>query len=143
MQCHQISGSGGIQGPELTAIADRLTTDKLLESLIHPNAVIAEGYGMATATLKNGTALVGRLMKETPDQVTLLAPDGKETQLNRSDIASLTPPISAMPPMALNLPLQDLRDLMAYLATNTQKNAIKKNKDTNSHGDKDQEKIAK
>ena len=143
MQCHLISGSGGIQGPDLTTVADRLTTDKLLESLIHPNAVIAEGYGMATATLKNGTALVGRLIKETPDQVTLLAPDGKETQLNRSDIASLTPPISAMPPMALNLPLQDLRDLMAYLATNTQKNAIKKNKDTNSHGDKDQEKIAK
>jgi hypothetical protein len=45
--------------------------------------------------------------------------------------------------MALSLPLQDLRDLMAYLATNTQQNAIKKNKDTSSHGDKDQEKIAK
>jgi hypothetical protein len=45
--------------------------------------------------------------------------------------------------MALTLPLQDLRDLMAYLATRTQKNAKGKTKDTNSHGDKDQEKIAK
>jgi quinoprotein glucose dehydrogenase len=111
--------------------------------LINPNAVIAEGYGMATATLKDGTALIGRLVKETPDQVTLLAPDGKETQLNRSTIASLTPPISAMPPMALTLPLQDLRDLMAYLATRTQKNAKANGKNDASHGDKAQEKIAK
>ncbi len=141
MQCHLMNGAGSVQGPDLTTVADRLPTAKILESLINPNAVIAEGYGMATATLKDGTALIGRLVKETPDQITLLAPDGKETQLNRSTIASLTPPISAMPPMALTLPLQDLRDLMAYLATRTQKNA--KGKDTNSHGDKDQEKIAK
>jgi quinoprotein glucose dehydrogenase len=143
MQCHLMSGSGGIQGPDLTTVADRLPTAKLLESLIHPNAVIAEGYGMSSVTLKDGTALVGRLAKETPAQITLLAADGKETQLDRSAIASLTPPISAMPPMALTLPLQDLRDLMAYLATRTQKNAKGKTKDTNSHGDKAQEKIAK
>jgi len=141
MQCHLMNGSGSIQGPDLTTVAERLQTDKLLESLINPNAVIAEGYGMSSATLKDGTALVGRLAKETPDQVTLLAVDGKETVLQRSDIASLTPPISAMPPMALTLPLPDLRDLMAYLATRTKKTA--NGKGHTSHGNDAQEKIAK
>lgn len=141
MQCHLMNGAGGIQGPDLTTVADRLPTDKLLESLINPNAVIAEGYGMSSATLKDGTSLVGRLAKETSDQVTLLGMDGKETPLDRDAIASLTPPISAMPPMALTLPLSDLRDLMAYLATCTQK--AKKAKSDASHGDKAQEKIAK
>lgn len=141
MQCHLMNGAGGIQGPDLTTVAERLGTDKLLESLINPNAVIAEGYGMSSITLKDGTALLGRLAKESADQITLLGVDGKTTELKRADIASLTPPITAMPPMALTLPLPDLRDLVAYLATRTQKNA--KAADASSHGDKAQEKIAK
>lgn len=141
MQCHLMDGAGGIQGPDLTTVAERLPTDKLLESLINPNAVIAEGYGMSSATLKDGNSLIGRLAKETPDTVILLGIDGTETNLKRSEIASLTPPISAMPPMALTLPLPDVRDLMAYLATRTKGAA--KAKSGADHGESPQEKIAK
>lgn len=137
LQCHLMNGEGSVQGPDLTTVAERLKTGQLLESLINPNAVIAEGYGMSSATLKDGTALVGRLAKETADEVLLISVDGKETLLKRADIASLTPPMSAMPPMALALPLPDLRDLVSYLATRTKANARRK-------GDADHgEKIAK
>lgn len=141
LQCHLMNGEGSVQGPELTTVAERLKTDKILESLINPNAVIAEGYGMSSATLKDGTALVGRLARESAGEVLLIGVDGKETRLKRADIASLAPPMSAMPPMALALPLPDLRDLMAYLATRTQANASRKNKA--DHGDSKAEKIAK
>ena len=141
LQCHLMNGEGSVQGPELTTVAERLKTDKILESLIHPNAAIAEGYGMSSATLKDGTALVGRLAKESAEDVLLVGVDGKETRLKRTDIATLTPPMSAMPPMALALPLPDLRDLMAYLATRTQANASRKGKA--DHGESHAEKIAK
>jgi quinoprotein glucose dehydrogenase len=141
LQCHLMNGEGSVQGPDLTTVAERLKTDKLLESLIHPNAVIAEGYGMSSATLKNGTALVGRLAKQSPDEVLLIGLDGKQTALKRADIASLTPPMSAMPPMALALPLPDLRDLVAYLTTRTQANA--KRQDKADHGESKDAKIAK
>jgi quinoprotein glucose dehydrogenase len=145
LQCHLMNEEGSVQGPDLTMVADRLKTDKLLESLINPNAVIVEGYGMSSATLKDGTALIGRLAKETADEVLLIGVDGKETPLKRADITTLTPPMSAMPPMALALPLPDLRDLVAYLATRTQKNADRKGKGKGKadHGESQAEKIAK
>lgn len=134
-----MNGEGSVQGPDLTTVGLRLQSDKLLESLINPNAVIAEGYGMSSATLKDGTALVGRLTKDTPEEVQLISVDGKTTTLQRTELASITPPMSAMPPMALALPLPDLRDLVSYLATRTK--AAKRGAGKADHGDA--EKIAK
>lgn len=139
LQCHMMNGEGSVQGPDLTTVGLRLQSDKLLESLINPNAVIAEGYGMSSATLKDGTALVGRLTKDTPEEVQLISVDGKTTTLQRTELASITPPMSAMPPMALALPLPDLRDLVSYLTTRTK--AAKYGTGKADHGDA--EKIAK
>jgi quinoprotein glucose dehydrogenase len=141
MQCHLMNGVGSVQGPDLTTVADRLKTDQLLESLINPNAVIADGYGMSSATLKDGSVRVGRVARETAEEVRLIGADGAETRLRRDDIASLTPPVSAMPPMAMALALTDLRDLMAYLASRTRANAQRKG--GADHGDRKAEKIAK
>jgi hypothetical protein len=49
---------------------------------------------------------------------------------------SITPPVSAMPPMALSLPPKNLRDLIAYLSTRKAKA-----KDGDAHGD--EAKVAK
>ena len=47
--------------------------------------------------------------------MTLLLPDGTTRDIEREDIASLTPPVSSMPPMGLILNKRELRDLLAYL----------------------------
>lgn len=140
LQCHKIGGDGGIQGPPLTKIGERLTPDKLVESLVNPNAVIAEGYGLAAVTLADGSLVMGRIAKQTKKQLTVIAPDGKATMIPTSNVATIAPPVSAMPPMGLSLPPSDLRDLIAYLATRTTAN-MAKDKDGESHGD--DEKIAK
>lgn len=140
LQCHKIGGDGGIQGPPLTKIGERLTPDKLVESLVNPNAVIAEGYGLAAVTLADGSLVMGRIAKQTKKQLTVIAPDGKATMIPTSNVATIAPPVSAMPPMGLSLPPSDLRDLIAYLATRTTAN-MAKGEDGESHGD--DEKIAK
>ncbi|MCK5922391.1 MAG: c-type cytochrome, partial [Methylococcales bacterium] len=139
MQCHKIGNEGGMQGPELTDIHKRLGKDKILESLINPNAVIAEGYGMSSVKLKNGTSTMGRIAKKTDAEILLIAIDGKETKIKTSDVTEITPPVSAMPPMGLALPLPDLRDLVAYIAS--AEKSIKA--EGESHGESEAEQTAK
>lgn len=146
MQCHIIRGEGGLQGPDLTAVASRLQPGEILESLINPNAVISEGYGMTSVTKKDGAMILGRIAEEDEKSILVVGLDNSKTRIKRDDIQSLTPPVSAMPPLAMTLPLPDLRDLVAFLSTTGDK--VGKKKDDASHGDADHgeseaEKIAK
>lgn len=133
MQCHKVGRDGGIQGPALDLVGERLTPEKLVESLVNPNAEIAEGYGMSSVSLNDGTVTTGRITKDAPKQLTLLGLDGKEVSLARDQVKAITPPVSAMPPMALSLPPKMLRDLIAYLRTRDHTTASKK--DADAHGD--------
>ncbi|NRB75465.1 MAG: HEAT repeat domain-containing protein [Verrucomicrobiales bacterium] len=136
LQCHKIGKDGGVQGPDLTAVGKRLTSDKILESIYNPGAEISKGYGMTTVLLNNGESVVGRLSKETDTHVEVIGLDNSVVSVQRSEIQSVAPPVSAMPPMAAALPPTDLRDLVAYLAA---RQGGKSGNDA-SHGD---EKIAK
>ena len=119
LQCHKINGEGGLQGPELSLVGDRLSNEKLLESLLYPSAEITPGYGLSSIALNSGSTLAGRLAAEEGDEVLVITPDGKNHQLARSEIQSISPPVSAMPPMGLTLPPEELRDLIAYLGSRT------------------------
>jgi len=119
LQCHKMGDDGGIQGPPLGDVGKRLSREKLVESLVNPSAEIAAGYGLSSLTLQDGTVIAGRITVDTPEKLTLIALDGKESSYARSQVKALTPPMSAMPPMALSLPPTNLRDLISYLATRT------------------------
>ncbi|MEE2718351.1 MAG: PVC-type heme-binding CxxCH protein [Planctomycetota bacterium] len=49
IRCHVVEGRGGAAGPDLRDVAGRLDRKALLESVIAPSAVIADGYGDASA----------------------------------------------------------------------------------------------
>lgn len=142
LQCHKVGGEGGdkggVQGPDLRQVANRLPREKILESVANPGAVIAPGFGMTSVMLKSGDTVVGRLSEEKDNHVTVIGLDNSERKIGREEIASIAPPVSAMPPMAAALPPRDFRNLIAFLAS---QNGGKKGKDDSSHGD--DEKIAK
>ncbi len=142
LQCHKVGNDGGIQGPDLTLVAERLNAAKLVESLVNPNAEISEGYGLASVTLANGELVMGRIAKETAQEVTVIGVDGKSVTLERTKIATIAPPVSAMPPLGMALPPKDLRDLVAYLSGLNRASA-KHRQDDASHGGDAKEKIAK
>jgi len=69
-------------------------------------------------TRKDGSSVAGSLLRENEKELVVKVGDpGVEQIIPRSDVASSTPPISAMPPMALILQKEEVRDLVAYLAT--------------------------
>tara|TARA_R110002096_G_scaffold376724_9_gene570513 strand:- start:8949 stop:12107 length:3159 start_codon:yes stop_codon:yes gene_type:complete len=118
IRCHKVKdGAGSVIGPNLKAIGEQ-EPRYLLEALVLPSAVIAEGYGMISVTLNDGKTVSGQLRKETEKQLEIRSADGKKTDnVNKADIATQTPPISLMPPMMALLSKRELRDVVAYLAT--------------------------
>lgn len=142
LQCHKVGSDGGVQGPALTKVGERLTPEKMVESLVNPNAEIAEGYGMAAVTLADGSLVMGRIAKQNKKQITVIGPDGKATIIPAAKVATIAPPVSAMPPMGLSLPPADLRDLIAYLTSRTSATAGKE-MDAESHGEEEDAKIAR
>jgi quinoprotein glucose dehydrogenase len=119
IRCHTVNSQGGTAGPDLSKVASRnpeKTRDYLLESLIAPNARIAEGFGSVTLTLDNGKIVGGTLKAEKGESVTLELPDGKVMTVPRKRIEGRTELTSAMPPMERVLSARELRDLVEFLA---------------------------
>ena len=50
-RCHKVAGVGGEVGPALDGIASRKAEDYIMESLVNPNAVIAEGYKLQASPM--------------------------------------------------------------------------------------------
>ena len=103
-------------GPELTGY-ERGNPDFWLTALLDPNLEIREGYGAYTLTLKGGETLMGLLMKQDANGVTLRDLAGQTHTARTEKIATLTAlPVSLMPEGLLS-GLEDgaLRDLFAWL----------------------------
>ncbi len=120
MRCHKFSdnsnAAGGDAGPNLAGVGKLHDRKYLLQSLVNPGAVVAPGYGITAVNFKNGASLVGNLVEEAADTITVSTPE-KTWSIKRSDITAFTPPVSAMPPMAGVVKPAELRDLVAWLAT--------------------------
>ena len=50
-RCHKVDGAGGEVGPALDGIASRKGKDYIMESLVNPNAVMAEGYKLQASPM--------------------------------------------------------------------------------------------
>jgi len=127
-KCHKIGGTGPEAGPDMKGIGTRYDARYLLESIVDPSAVVVPGYGLTLVTLESGESLGGTLLSETAESVTLRVPDPEnagqtiERTVPVDEIASRQPPVSAMPPMGLILTKAEIRDLVAFLRSQRQKN---------------------
>jgi putative membrane-bound dehydrogenase-like protein len=112
--CHKFFGEGGDVGPDLTGVG-RATLDALLTNVIDPNQVIGKGYEQITVSTKDGRTISGRMTEDTPERVTVVGLNLRET-VPRSAIESVhVSDVSVMPEGLENLPDADLRDLLWYI----------------------------
>ncbi len=116
--CHQFDGMGGNIGPDLGAVGNRFSVQKILEDIIDPSATISDLYGSSRVTLNSGRKLEGLLVKdESFIKVYSRDPNKAPDIIATSEIASVEPaPVSQMPPGLINvLNADELRSLIAYL----------------------------
>jgi putative heme-binding domain-containing protein len=114
--CHRIDGEGSNVGPALAKVGAK-GREHLLESLVLPQAKVAAGFGLMTATRKDGSVAAGAFLEEKDGKLVLSQPDGSKLEIPLADIASRTAPVSTMPPMDAILKPAELRDLVEYLST--------------------------
>lgn len=74
--CHKVFNEGSDFGPGMDGVGTRLSAYKLVESIIDPNADVAEKYLSTSVLTNDGRSIVGLLVSETPEQVVIF--DGKE-----------------------------------------------------------------
>ncbi len=118
--CHTMNGSGQNIGPDLTQLGTRFSKEDMLKAIINPSEVISDQYNSTTFSLKNGEAVVGRIMSEDDEKYTIsqnpYAPDiTRDIPKDQVKNTSLST-VSLMPPGLINsLNEEELKDLIAYL----------------------------
>jgi quinoprotein glucose dehydrogenase len=117
MRCHRAEGEGGVVGPDLDRLSERLTRNQILESVLYPNAAIAPGYASERFFLSNDEDLAGVVLEESGTAIRLRMADGSERNLAKERVEQRVSALSAMPEgVAAGLKPGELRDLMAYLS---------------------------
>jgi putative heme-binding domain-containing protein len=116
--CHSFSGKGGTLGPDLSGIRNQ-PPDAILLHVLVPDYEITPGYYAYVVETRDGRTLVGRLVSETPNSVTLHEASGQQQVILRTQIASMTASSNSLMPSELERAMseQDLADLIQYLKT--------------------------
>jgi putative heme-binding domain-containing protein len=118
--CHRFGGDGGGLGPDLTGVGNRYGLRDLLENIIEPSKVISDQYNSSQIDLKDGSLVVGRIMKEENGKLLVAVNPLAPTELTEIPVENVKQskpyPISMMPPGLLNqLNESEVLDLLAYL----------------------------
>ena len=115
--CHRIGETGGLVGPNLSAIGQIRTERDLLESILFPSATIVREFEPVAIDTAGGESLLGVIRKQTTDTVVLTDAAGLEHTVARNQITAMhTLPGSLMPAgLERTVSQQELLDLVAYL----------------------------
>ena len=118
--CHVLFGEGTVVGPDITG-SNRADLDYVLENVLDPSATLAKEYRMTVVLTTDGRVVSGLLLDETESAVTLRTLNDT-VLVAKSDIASQELSNQSMMPEGLLASLQpeEVRDLIAYLASSTQ-----------------------
>ena len=117
VRCHKVQNEGAEVGPNLTAVGKRQTREYLLESIVEPNAKIAQGFETVIVTLTDGSVHAGILKADSAEELTLMPPTGILEKLPKSQIKTRESGPSGMPPLAAVLSKREIRDLVEYLSS--------------------------
>ena len=114
--CHRAGDEGRAVGPDLSTIGDRDDADSVIRSILTPNQIIVEGYGLLTVSTRDGKGVAGIFESETDRTLNMVQLNGESVAIERSAITSRSNiHQSPMPPYDSVLNPRDLADLVAWL----------------------------
>ena len=118
--CHVLYGEGGKIGPDITG-SDRRNLDYVLDNVLDPNGAIGKDYQFTTINLKDSRVVAGMVAAENNSSLTVQTVTERIVLSKEDVVARNVLPISMMPEGLFNsLKKDELRDLVAYLATEQQ-----------------------
>lgn len=113
--CHRVGVEGFFVGPDLASVTAN-GKEKLLVSILDPNAEVAANYVAYTLETKSGDTYLAVLSGDNPSAVTLKMPNGEAIQVPRSEISTLRSSDRSMMPDGLESGLsnQEMADLLEF-----------------------------
>ena len=117
--CHSIDPKAEQKGPYLGAAGAKFTRDYLIDSILEPNKVVAQGFQTAMLSLKDGTAKMGFITGEADGVIEMRDIAGQVSKVKREDVKEETHmPQSMMPPgLAGTLTVEEFTSLVEYLVS--------------------------
>ncbi len=115
--CHSVSKSEPMKGPFMGQVGSIMNREQIAESILKPNASIAQGFATVLITTKAKKNHMGFVTQETAEKVVMTNIVGEVSTINKSDIASRKEmETSMMPPgLANSLSIEEFASLVAFL----------------------------
>jgi putative heme-binding domain-containing protein len=115
--CHTDANGLQPKGPHLVDIGKRYKKNELIESILKPDAKIAQGFETLAFTTKSGKIITGFVVSESAQIILLRQNTGVSLDLKKDSIDERTPLKNSMMPAGLvnNLTPEQFSDLLAYL----------------------------
>jgi putative heme-binding domain-containing protein len=115
-KCHQFNGQGGHIGPDLSNLPQR-DYASVLKDITQPSAAINPDHLAYNVELKNGEAVNGVILEETPERLVFGQVSGQSLTVDRKQIATMkASSVSLMPEGLLQgLNPQQQKDLLTFL----------------------------
>jgi putative heme-binding domain-containing protein len=117
--CHRIGDSGGIMGPDLSAVGSGVSAERIVTEVLWPERQVKDGFSLTRLTLKDGSVIQG-YPQQSRDEKQLLLRDfatGQTRGIPAGEIVGREELGSLMPPTARNLSRGEQADLLGYLIT--------------------------
>ena len=126
--CHKFHGGGMEVGPELIG-SGRSSLDALLSNVIDPNQIIGRGYENVIINTSDGRTIAGRIIEDTPNQVTLLGTGALREVISRDKIAKQEITENSLMPVSFGeLPDDVFRNLIWYVLAPPEEGPLTKEK---------------
>jgi quinoprotein glucose dehydrogenase len=117
LRCHKVRGNGGEVGPDLTNVAREKGREYVLESIVNPNAKIAEGFETVVVATSDGQVVAGVPKGDDGKVLKLMTPEAKLVEIAKDDIEDQKRGDSAMPAdLITKMTKSELRDLVEFLS---------------------------
>ena len=115
--CHTISKEEPLKGPLLQDITKRYKREELIESILKPNAKIAQGFETQFFVTESGRAVDGFVVRESGDEIELRNAAGIVSVIKVKEIEERGKRETSMMPIELvnKLTTNELASLLAYL----------------------------
>ena len=115
--CHTTRDGQTPKGPHLADIGKRYKNRELIQSILNPNAVVAQGFDTYSFTLNDNSVHLGFVTLESADTISIRNAAGVASELPANQIKKREKiSASSMPPgLVAGLTPEQLADLLAYL----------------------------
>jgi len=122
IQCHNVQGTGGHVGADLSKVGEEYPGAELLRQILDPSAKIKDQFRVFAVFLKNEERYKGMIVKRDGEMIQLaenLQEPEKTIAIKKSDISRTTPSdVSPMPTgLLVTLSRDEILDLLAYIVS--------------------------